>query len=85
MLLGNLLILLIMSILYLLLNTARYHTRTPSRIMTGMPIINTHFRGDFRLVAIGGIEPFGVVLPNVIDGVGVLVSPGIVAIGEPIG
>lgn len=53
--------------------------------MTGMPIINTHFNGDFRLVAIGGIGPFGVTLPNVIDGVGVLVSLGIVVIGEPIG
>ena len=57
--------------LYLLLKTAKYHTSTPIRMITGIPIIKIHFSGDFFLAVIGGVVPFGAVLPKVIDGVGV--------------
>ena len=50
-------------------------------MITGIPIIKIHFSGDFFLAVIGGVVPFGVVLPKVIDGVGV--DGAVVEAGSP--
>ena len=47
-----------------------------------MPMIKIHFRGDFFLAVIGGVTPFGAVLPKAIDGVGA--DAGVVGVDPPV-